>query len=495
MSNAVDDLQTLIRTRHAVVRIVTSDENHAVELIARAATALGLPVNVWTVTDGLRPAGRFSGGSVPGADTIGGALAYLRDNPPTAVHVFCGALRVLTKPADIRLLREVGERFSGSWATLFLVDPDGGVPIEAQPFTVPYEIPLPDEKELRRIVRACVEELRVQQAVGVTLGATQFEQFIQALRGLTRVEARQLVGQCLLDDDRLDVEDIARVLARKRQRLGEAGVLTYVSAEDAPRVGGMKNLRHWLRLRREALSERARQFGLDPPRGILLLGVQGCGKSLMARATAAEWRMPLLRMDVGALYDKFIGETERHLRRALQQAEAMAPCVLWMDEIEKAFASAASHNVDGGLSQRMFGALLTWLQDHRQPVFVVATANDIAALPPELIRKGRFDEIFFVDLPDAKARAQIAAIHLMRRQRDYRKFDVRAIAAACEGYSGAEIEQAVVSAMYAAFAANREVTTEDIVAEVRRSRPLSVTASERIEWLRNWAAERCMPAD
>ena len=226
-----------------------------------------------------------------------------------------------------------------------------------------------------------------------------------------------------------------------------------------------------------------------------MLGVQGAGKSLSAKAVATAWQRPLLRLDAGALYDKFIGESERNLRTALHQAEMMSPVVLWIDEIEKGFASAASHSSDGGLSKRMFGTLLTWMQERKAPVFLVATANDIEALPPELLRKGRFDEIFFVDLPALEARHAIFTVHLKKRKRDPKKFDVDSLAEASDGYSGAEIEQAVISALYDAFASKQELTTQHLLDALKNSPPLSVTMAERITALREWAQGRCVPAD
>jgi SpoVK/Ycf46/Vps4 family AAA+-type ATPase len=260
-------------------------------------------------------------------------------------------------------------------------------------------------------------------------------------------------------------------------------------------IGGMRRLKFWLEQREESLSDEAAKFGIEPPRGVLMLGVQGSGKSLAAKAVATAWHRPLLRLDVGALYDKFIGESERRLREAFRQAEMMSPIILWIDEIEKAFASAASQSADGGLSKRMFGALLTWMQEHTTPVFIVATANDIDALPPELLRKGRFDEIFFVDLPDAEARRMIFSIHLKKRGRDPKKFDLDKLSAAAEGYSGAEIEQALLSAMQSAFSSRADVTSEAICDALANSPPLSKVMAERIGALRLWADGRCVPAD
>jgi SpoVK/Ycf46/Vps4 family AAA+-type ATPase len=286
------------------------------------------------------------------------------------------------------------------------------------------------------------------------------------------------------------------VLEVKQKTLMRGGVLEFVPGEESmAEVAGMENLKRWLERRRDAFGERAKAFGLDTPRGILLLGVQGCGKSLLAKAVAREWRLPLLKLDPGALYDKFVGESERKLREAIDQAEAMAPAVLWIDEIEKGLAGATTSEADGGLSRRLFATFISWLQEKQQPVFVVATANDISALPPELVRKGRFDEIFFVDLPSPEVREVVFRIHLARRERDPDDFDLAALVAASEGFSGAEIEQAVVGALYSAFSGGEGLQTAHLLAELAGTRPLSVTMAEKVAGLRSWAASRTVPAD
>src|SRR5262245_57713389 len=318
----------------------------------------------------------------------------------------------------------------------------------------------------------------------------------RTLRGLTKGEAARVVAAAVYDDNALTPKDLPRMVEYKRNLLKSAGCLETIAVNVTPdEIGGLDNLKLWLAKRRGATTARAREYGLDQPRGILLLGVQGCGKSLCAKVVAADWQIPLLRLDPGVLYQKYIGESETRLREALAQAQAMAPVVLWIDEIEKAFASAASTSSDGGLSQRMFGTLLSWMQDHRSPIFIVATANDIEALPPELMRKGRFDEVFFVDLPDAAARRKILEIHLRRRRRDPGRFALDRIAAATEGFSGAELEQLIVSAMYSAFPRNEEVTDAHLLAERETTKPLSTLMRERVVQLREWAKDRCVPAD
>jgi SpoVK/Ycf46/Vps4 family AAA+-type ATPase len=274
------------------------------------------------------------------------------------------------------------------------------------------------------------------------------------------------------------------------------GLLEFIETPlDLSEIGGMRHLKKWLAHRKDAFSADAEAFGLKAPRGVLMLGVQGAGKSLCAKAIATAWHQPLLRMDPGVLYASFIGESERNLREALQQTEAMSPVILWIDEIEKGFASAASQSTDGGLSKRLFGTLLTWMQEHEKPVFVIATANDITALPPELLRKGRFDEIFFVDLPSQTVRKQIFTIHLKKRQRDPDQFDLKELAKASEGYSGAEIEQAVISALHEAFADKGELNMDRILIALETSPPLSVTMAESVQYLRAWAKGRCVSVD
>jgi len=268
-------------------------------------------------------------------------------------------------------------------------------------------------------------------------------------------------------------------------------VLEYVSPEEnLAEVGGFKNLKAWLEKRKKTFAPEARQVGIESPRGILLLGVQGCGKTMVARAVAREWGLPLLKMEPARLYDKYVGETETNLDKALRMAEQMAPCVLMIDELEKGLSYNPGGDADAGLSKRVFGRLLAWLQDRKAPVFVVATSNDIGQLPPELTRKGRFDEIFFVDLPNAEERKEIFAVHLRKRKRDPKLSDLDALAAASDGFSGAEIEQAVVAGLYTAFSRGVEVSSEIIVEELKATKPLSVTRAETISALREWARDR-----
>ena len=394
-----------------------------------------------------------------------------------------------------RALREAIDHFRRIGGTLILLDHKRSLPPVIAAEATPVIISLPDEAELNRIVRATLHRMHQQRPVKINLSRRNLQTIIRNLRGLTRTQAEQIIIDAVSTDRVFDARDINSILAQKRQRLQEDGLLSYIETPvDLSEIGGLHNLKRWLKLRQEALSEEATRFGLPAPRGVLMRGVQGAGKSLCAKAIATAWQRPLLLLDPCALYDRYVGESERRLRQALRQAEMMAPIILWIDEIEKGFASAAAQSSDGGLSQRMFGTLLTWMQEHNKPVFLVATANNIEALPPELLRKGRFDEIFFVDLPGKAVRKQIFSIHLTKRGRDPRSFALSSLADASEGYSGAEIEQAVISALHKAFAESVDLTTHHVLTAIQESVPLSVTMAERIHQLRQWADTRCTPA-
>jgi SpoVK/Ycf46/Vps4 family AAA+-type ATPase len=360
----------------------------------------------------------------------------------------------------------------------------------------PFELSFPLPPEIEQIVKELLRSRKDELGLEVNITKRDFEIVIRNLRGLTRRQVRQVVLDAIADNRKFDATDLHHIMAAKRKCLTGDGLLEYIETPaTVSEIGGMNHLKAWLARRQDALSDAAAGFGLTPPRGIFMLGVQGSGKSLAAKAVAAAWSRPLLRMDPSLLFDRFIGESERRLNSALAQAEAMAPIVLWIDEIEKGFASAASQSTDGGLSKRMFGTLLTWMQERTAAVFLIATANDIESLPPELLRKGRFDEIFFVDLPNTEARAAIFRIHLIKRKRNAASFDLNGLAAASDGYSGAEIEQAVISGLFDAFAVKTELTTEILIATLRNSPPLSVTMAERIDDLRTWSKGRCVPAD
>lgn len=489
-------LGQLLAAGHPCISMTTFEEDDALDLVRHIALDSGLLMSQWSINHGVRDGLLAKSASVANTEHPAAALYHYSQQVQPGIIVMLDLAAHLRDERTLRMLREVIARCRENGSHLVLIDHLDQLPPVIRSQAIAFEISLPDEQELEQILKATLRQRNEQRRLQVEVTRRELDVILQALRGLSRRQARQVVLDAVADDHRFDINDVGRMLAQKRRALEGEGVLEYVEAPvSIEQIGGLRNLKRWLGRREQAMSPQAIEFGLPAPRGVLMLGVQGAGKSLAAKAVATAWRWPLLRMDAGALYDRFIGESERRLRESLRQAERMAPVVLWIDEIEKAFASAGSHSNDGGLSRRMFGTLLTWMQERAAPVFLIATANDIAALPPELLRKGRFDEIFFVDLPDEEARRQILSIHLCKRNRKPDGFDLAALAEACRGFSGAEIEQAIISGLHESFSAGQELNTDMLLTAIRSSPPLSVTAAERIESLRAWAVGRCVPAD
>jgi SpoVK/Ycf46/Vps4 family AAA+-type ATPase len=330
-----------------------------------------------------------------------------------------------------------------------------------------------------------------------TASARDLDAMAVNLRGLTEQEAERAISQAIVTRYGVTQETATDVLEAKKDLLRHSGMLDFIDvSEDLRSLGGLENLKSWLAQRNGSWEPDAREFGLEPPRGLVILGVQGCGKSLCARAIAGDWRLPLVKLDTAAIYDKYIGETEKRIQKVFRVAEGLAPCILWIDEIEKVFAGSGpdSASADAGVSSRLLAAFLGWMQERKEPVFVTATCNDVSVLPPELIRKGRFDELFFVDLPNASERKQILQIQLTKRKRDPERFDLDRVCAAASGFSGAEIEAAIQTALYAAFSRKQELTTADLLNSVKSTVPLSITRAEEIQTLRSWARERAVPA-
>jgi len=506
---SIDPLRHLFQAQNHAVRLVTNEEPEAFEHVSNIASDLRVQCWVWSVIDGLR---RVDTAEAPIPDTInaGAALKYLSLNLKEAA--MCTFLDLADHLEDKIILRSVREfielirqwnvgsgnsRGNLSGTRFVMIDHREHVPPILNALTARHFVPQPDDLEIEAIVKRTIRRLNREKPVNVgEMKRTDVDMLVIHLRGLSRRQVAQIVCDVVAEDFHLSPSDLKKIARAKRTLLQTHGVLEPVDAPTTmDSIGGLKNLKDWLAKRARSFEAGAKEFGLKPPRGILLLGVQGAGKSLAAKAIATAWTRPLMRLDPGALYDKYIGESESRLRDALRQAESMSPVVLWIDEIEKGFASAAGQSSDGGLSRRMFGSLLTWMQEHSHPVFLVATANDIEALPPELLRKGRFDEIFFVDLPTLKAREEIFAIHLQRRKQQVEKFSVTHLAAAAEGFSGAEIEQAILAGLHEAYSDNRPLIQNDIMQVIKISPPLSVTAREKIDALRAWSRGRCVPAD
>jgi SpoVK/Ycf46/Vps4 family AAA+-type ATPase len=402
----------------------------------------------------------------------------------------------LEDPQVVRAVRELAHFLKSTFTTVVMLSPTLVIPPELEKEMSVLDVPLPSYAELLELLKGIVAVVRKGGKAVVSLSREEAEKLIRAAQGLTYSEAENAFAKAIANDGRLDGADIRMVQDEKRQIVRKNGLLEFITVDDTlESVGGLDSLKTWLSRRTAAFGENARKFGLPEPKGLLLLGVQGCGKSLTAKAVASHWKLPLLRLDLGRIFSGLVGSSEENLRRAIRVAEGVAPAVLWVDELEKGISGASSSGSgDTGVSARVFGALLTWLQEKTAPVFVVATANRIDVLPPELLRKGRFDEIFFVDLPEAPEREEIFRIHLKRRNRDARAFDVPALAQRAQGFSGAEIEQAVVSGLYEAFAEGAELQQKHVLQAIEETQPLSVTMREHVEQLRSWAALRTRPA-
>lgn len=490
----VNDLALLVRSRYALIHITGAEEPRIEDLLARLAAEMSLPLFTWTLSKGLRRAGMAN--TIYDTARPATALAHVEASPIPAIYHFVGLGAHLADPVIAAKLKDAAKQFATRPGAIVLSANDADLPDGVRDQVMTFELPAPDTREYRALLARVVRDHSARMAVRVTMGESDTARLISNLNGLTLLDAERILTRAILEDGFLSPEDLESVVRAKRELVERDGLLEYFSPQQGMNeIIGLDGLKGWLAKRRLILTEpeRAKQFGLSFPKGILLLGIPGCGKSLCAKAVASEWTLPLIRLDVGALYNKYVGETEKNFRRALGTAERYSPVVLWIDEIEKAFAPSGSE-VDGGLSTRVLGGFLSWLQDHTGEVFLVATANDIERLPPELLRKGRFDEIFFVDLPNTDARREIFRLHLTRRGQDAAILDLAALAAASDGFSGAEIEQAIVSALYSAFSAHTALTTAALIDELSRTRPLSRTMGERMHALRAWARERTVAA-
>ncbi len=493
MSDAsIHDLKKLVQSFHSLILVEGLEEERIRSMLASTAADLRLPFFEWSVVRGFT---RFPQNSeIDGTTEPLQAIRYVESFGDDAVFQFKDLGPHLSQPSTCRLLREVVDSFRSRRTTIVISGVSVELPAELSHQAVRLHLRLPGKKELREVIGAVLDSLRTRQKVSVDLNATEMGELLDALTGLTSNQARQSVARAVVEDGRLDASDLRSLLQRKGELLGDSGVLEYFPAGDnISDLGGFLLLKEWLARTKAGFTAEAKKMNLPAPKGVLFVGVQGCGKSLAAKFIAREWRLPLLKLDAGRLYDKFIGESEKNLRRAFQMAEAMAPAVLWIDEIEKLFASAGSSDSDGGLSRRIFGSFLTWMQEKTAPVFVVGAANDLSLLPPELLRKGRFDEIFFVDLPTEEERTAIFRIHLKLRNQPVDRFDVNLIAGSTEGFSGAEIEQTVIAALYRSIHEKAALTSEGLLQSASQTIPLSVTRREDVERLRTASRGRFHP--
>ena len=491
------DLELILRSRTPIIVIETRDEARMLDLlqaitITRASEEY-LPLFRWSVTDGLQRLDIDLEPQLHNSEPED-VLKHIRAVSKPGVYVLLDFHPYLENPVTVRLIKDICIRYPEVARQIVLISHEIKLPTELDSFTARFDMALPTKEERSAIIKRVATEYSVEhKGKSVQYDPKAYELLVQNLAGLTDRDTERLARNAIFVDGVISKSDLPDVMQAKYELLNRSGILHF--EYDTTRfadVGGLDRLKTWLAHRRSAFLAGSGGPQLDNPKGILLLGVQGCGKSLAAKAIAGVFGLPLLRLDFGTLYNKYHGETERNLRESLGTADVMSPCVLWIDEIEKGLAGRGGET---GTSQRVLGTFLTWMAEKNEKVFVVATANDITSLPPELVRKGRFDEIFFVDLPKTPVREAIIAIHLRNRQQPLGSFDVKKLAAATEGFSGAEIEQMIVSALYAAHAQKSELSTEHLLEESARTRPLSVVLQEKIQGLRLWAAERTVSAD
>jgi SpoVK/Ycf46/Vps4 family AAA+-type ATPase len=492
--NDQHDLELIIKSRFPIVLVESYEESKLIALIERIANLQDWAFYTWSVTDGLS---RRNVRSEQAFDTceLPNALRHVTKSVQNGVYLLKDAHPFINEPLVIRLVKDIALAYQNVARTLVFFSPHIELPNELSRFAARFKLALPGKDEMQRMISVEVQLWERECSTKVKVDPRAAGLLAQHVTGLAEADARRLIRMAVRDDSAITLDDVARVLRAKTELLGNSSVLSVeVDTGHFSEVAGMRNLKRWLEQRRDAFLGAAGTAGLDTPKGVLLLGVQGGGKSLAAKTIAGAWGVPLLQLDFGTLYNKYAGETERNLREALQHAEAMAPCVLWADEIEKGLG-AEDGNMDGGLSRRVLGTLLTWMAERKSRVFLVATANDISRLPPEFVRKGRFDEIFFVDLPGPEAREDIFRIHLARRSLEPSKFPLADLARVTERFTGAEIEQAIVSALYEAHAQQVPLNAIHILEELRRTKPLAIVMSEQVTALRDWAAGRTVSAD
>ncbi|HWY20070.1 MAG TPA: AAA family ATPase [Candidatus Acidoferrum sp.] len=514
-------LKVLLDSSTPIVAIESVEEVRAVRLVRAACAALNLAAFEWTIASGLvrcgggvgelMPEGRGSTspyGTEAQQALVNSKAIYNSQEPAQmlsnlegisigAAFILKDLHRHMDEAVVVRRLRDVGQKFSENRRTIILTSPKIEIPPELRGLVEFLELPLPDRRRLRQIIDEVVVRISKDHTLQRKLDSKGFDAVVESLRGLTEEESERALSQALVTRYALCPEIASDVLETKKSLLRRSEMLEFVEAGEAfSSVGGMDRLKQWLAQRRGSWEDSARDFGLEPPHGVIILGVQGCGKSLCARAVAGEWNLPLVKFDTAAVYDKYIGETEKRIRKVFDVAEGLAPCVLWIDELEKIFAGSGpdSASADAGVSSRLLASFLSWMQDRKAPVFVAATCNNVSALPPELIRKGRFDELFFVDLPSQAERKQIFSIQLARRKRNPAEFDLDRVDAAAKGYSGAEINAAVQTALYAAFSGKIPLSTQLLLDALSQTVPLSTTRAEEVDTLRQWARTRAVPA-
>jgi len=489
------DLEVLFQSRYGLIHLDTDEADRALSLLQHVADRISTPLFTWSRIDGIRRVGWD--GSIFETKEARKAMAHVTAAKIPAIYHFHGVGKPLeSDDVFVAQLKAAIKKLEGVVGAIVFTGSDLTLPPELDPMAATVVLPSPGEEEYRSLLANLLRDLSHRQYVEVNLSKEETAGLLKHLSGLTLMEAEKVLTKAIIEDHRLTPEDIQHVIHAKKSVVERDGLLEYYPIEQTlADVADLTNLKEWLAKRKNVVTNpvRAEEFGLTFPRGVLLLGVPGCGKSLCAKAVSSEWGLPLLKFDTSNLYNKYIGESEKNFKRAIRAAERMAPVVLWIDELEKAFAVGGTE--DGGVSQRILGSFLSWMQDRSGEVFIVATANEIDRLPPEFLRKGRFDEIFFVDMPDGETRREIFRIHLNARGRDPKQFDLDHLSGLSEEFTGSEIEEVVVSGLYTAFSDNHQLTTEDLEREISRTVPLAVTMAEKVGSLRAWAQSRTVRAN
>ncbi|WP_444995996.1 AAA family ATPase [Aliikangiella sp. IMCC44359] len=495
MSGKTDfnDLSLLIKSGYPIITIETHEERRTLNVLAEIAAFLNKPLFCWDHVDGMKRIDLAHDlAEIENTQDPLDALTEIKASKRACMFALCDFHpHFEDAPKIVRVLKEIAQNHQQVAHTIFFVSHSLDLPVEVKRFSAKFQLSMPSEEQLEQLVR---QEAKLWSKANhgqkVKTDNETLKKLVRNLAGMTFADARTLIRN-VISDGAITENELPAINKAKFELLDMEGVLSFeYETSKFSEVGGLNNLKQWLK-HREAIFLN-RDIPLDPPKGLMLVGVQGGGKSLAAKSVAGMWGVPLLRLDFGALYNKFHGETEKNLRESLKMAELMSPCVLWLDEIEKGVSSGEN---DGGTSQRVLATLLTWMAEKQQQVFIVATANNISRLPPELMRKGRLDEIFFVDLPDFDSRVEIFSIHIKRREQNIDNIGLASLAKTSEGFTGSEIEQAVVSALYHAYSENKALTTEAILQAIKQTRPLSVVMAEKIQALRDWAQDRTVMAN
>lgn len=491
----MNEIEVLVRARYPIIYVLTWEEDRVQDVVMNLARDMNKNVFSWSVTRGLAKAGKSLQSKkdiIKGSTDPLTALDEVLMQMEPAIYIFKDFHPYMTDPSIVRKLRELAAHLKNSYKTLIIISPSLQIPSELEKDITVVDFDLPDFTEMEKLLNNVLGNIKGKREIKIDMQDSVKENLIKALLGLTLNEAENVIARTLILRKKLDVEAIPIVLSEKKQIIRKSGLLEYYEHQEGLEgVGGLEILKDWLAKRNLAFSEKAAKFGLPAPKGVLLIGIQGCGKSLCAKTVSALWRQPLLRLDMSRIFSSLIGSSEASMRKAIKTAESIAPAVMWIDEIEKAFAGTQSSSFsDAGTSARVFGGFITWLQEKTKPVFVIATANDISQLPPELFRKGRFDEIFFVDLPSKNERKEIFSIHLKKKRKNSEEFDLDLLAEKSAGFSGSEIEQAVISALYDVFYLGGTLKTENVLKSIQETVPLLKTMSEKIEEMKKWAEGR-----